>query len=72
MRTRTQRIDARTDVMTGVNDHDTTLCQALMELCATIDDAAERTAEAHEETRKAIDQLGDALTKGLRQAAEVR
>ena len=48
MRTRAQRIDARTDVMEGVDDRDSTICQAIIELCATIDDAAERIADAAE------------------------
>jgi hypothetical protein len=72
MRTRTERIEARRDVMEGVGDHDVTLCQALIEVCRTIDDASERIADAHDETRKAIDQLTDDLAKHLKDATLVR
>lgn len=68
MRTRTERMEARRDVMQGVNDHDVTVCQAILELCRTLDDAAERLAETNDETRKAIDQLSDDLGRRLKQA----
>ena len=57
MRTRAERIEARRDVMEGVGDTDVTVVQAILELCATIDDASERIADAQDETRKAIDQF---------------
>jgi hypothetical protein len=63
MRTRTQRLDARRDVMEGVGDHDVTIVQALMEVCRTIDDASERIAEAYDNTRQAIDQNDDRPSK---------
>jgi methyl-accepting chemotaxis protein len=68
MRTRTERIEARGDVMHGANDHDVTLCQAVLELCQTIDDAAERLADASDELRKSIDQLNDDLRQSIRHA----
>lgn len=72
MRTRTQRLDARREIMGGVNDHDTTLVEAMMELCATLDDLGERVAESSDETRKAVDQLAADvgwLLKQTKQAA---
>jgi hypothetical protein len=72
MRTRTERMDERRDVMAGANDQDVALCHALMELCRTIDDASERIAEAHDETRKAIDQMSDDVGRHLKQTTLVR
>jgi hypothetical protein len=72
MRTRTERSEARRDVMNGVDDHDVTLCQAIMELCRTLDDVAERLAESNDETRKSLDQLADDLGRHLRQTTVVR
>ena len=46
MRTLTERSEARPEVMQGVNDHDVTLIEAIMELCRHIDDASERIAAA--------------------------
>ncbi len=63
MRTRTERLEARADIMEGANDHDVTLCQALMEVCRTIEEASERIAAAHDETRLAIDGLADRIAK---------
>jgi hypothetical protein len=63
MRTRTQRLDARREIMKGVNDHDTTMVEAILELCDTLDDLGERFADAHDETRKAIDGLADQFGK---------
>ena len=57
MRTQTQRREARDEVMQGVNDHDATLVEALMEVCRHIDDASERIAAAHAETAAAIERL---------------
>lgn len=72
MRTRTERQEARREIMHGVNDNDTTLVEAIMELCRTIDDASERLADAHDETRKAIDALSDDVGKQLKQTTLVR
>jgi hypothetical protein len=72
MRTRTERSEARRDVMSGVDDRDVTLCQAILELCSTIDDASERIAEAHDETRKALDQLADDIGRYLKHTTVVR
>ena len=69
MRTRSERMAARHDVMEGANDHDVTLCQAIMELCRTLDDVADRLELANDETRKAIDQLSDDLGKHVKAAA---
>jgi hypothetical protein len=69
MRTRTERLEARHDLMEGTGDHDVTIVQALVEVCRTIDDNAERLAESHDELRKAIEQLGSDLDKVLRQAS---
>jgi hypothetical protein len=63
MRTRTQRQEARREIMKGVNDHDTTLVEAILELCDTLDDVAERLADASDETRKSVERLSDDLTK---------
>jgi hypothetical protein len=70
MRTRSERMAARHDVMAGVNDHDTTLVEAVMELCRTLDDLAERLETANDETRKAIDGLRDDLSRHAKQAAQ--
>jgi hypothetical protein len=72
MRTRTQRMEDRRDVMHGVNDHDTTLCQAILELCSTIDDASERLADAQDEMRKVIEAMSDAVNRQLKQSTLVR
>lgn len=72
MRTRTERMEARHDVMEGVSDRDVTIVQALLELCRTIDDASERIAEAHDETRKAIDAMSDGIGRQLKQTTLVR
>jgi hypothetical protein len=58
--------------MEGVNDHDATIVQAILELCATVDDASERTAEAYDETRQAIERMGDAVERLLKQSTFVR
>jgi len=71
MRTRTQRMEARRDVMSGVDDRDVTLVQAILELCSTLDDVAERLADSNDETRKSLDQLSDDLGRALK-AAGVR
>jgi hypothetical protein len=70
MRTRTERMEDRRDVMEGVADHDVTLCQALIEVCRTIDDASERIADAHNETRLALERMSDAVERQLKQTAE--
>jgi hypothetical protein len=57
MRTLTERREARDEVMKGVNDHDVTLVEAVMELCRHIDDASERIAAAHAATAAAIERL---------------
>ena len=57
MRTLTERREARAEVMQGVNDHDVTLIEAIMELCRHIDDASERIAAAHAATAAAIERL---------------
>jgi|HubBroStandDraft_6_1064221.scaffolds.fasta_scaffold498310_3 hypothetical protein len=72
MRTPSQRADARREIMAGVNDHDTTLCEALMELATTIDEASQRIADAHRETARAIDAMTDDVGKQLKQTTLVR
>lgn len=57
MRTRTERNEARLEIMHGVNDHDTTVVEAIMELCRTLDELGERMAAAHHETFEAIERL---------------
>jgi hypothetical protein len=69
MRTRAERMEARRDVMQGVDDRDVTVCQAIMELCRTLDDVAERLETSTDETRKAIDQLSDEVGKAVKAAA---
>jgi hypothetical protein len=71
MRTRTQRQEARREIMKGVNDHDTTLVEAILELCDTLDDVAERLADASDETRKSVERLSDDPTKHWKQEAWV-
>jgi hypothetical protein len=71
MRTRTQRQEARREIMKGVNDHDTTLVEAILELCDTLDDVAERLADASDETRKSVERLSDDLTKHWKREAWV-
>ena len=68
MRTRTERMEARREVMHGVNDHDTTTVEAILELCATLDDLGERLAESNDEVRKSLDQMSD-LGRHMKQAA---
>jgi hypothetical protein len=68
MRTRTQRLDARREVMHGVNDHDTTMVEAILELCATLDDLGERLAESSDESRKSLDAVSDLLATALTKA----
>jgi predicted transcriptional regulator len=62
-------MEARRDVMQGVDDRDVTVCQAIMELCRTLDDVAERLETSTDETRKAIDQLSDEVGKAVKAAA---
>jgi hypoxanthine-guanine phosphoribosyltransferase len=69
MRTRAERMEARRDVMQGVDDRDVTVCQAIMELCRTLDDVAERLETSTDETRKAIVQLSDEVGKAVKAAA---
>jgi hypothetical protein len=64
MRTRAQRIDARTDVMEGVDSRDTTIVEAILELCATIDDAAERVSESQAATGAALERFVLECAKG--------
>ena len=72
MRTPSQRQEARRDIMTAVNDHDVTLCEALMELATTIDEASQRIADAHRETARAIDLMSDDVGRQLKQSTLVR
>jgi predicted transcriptional regulator len=62
-------MEARRDVMQGVDDRDVTVCQAIMELCRTLDDVAERLETSTDETRKAIDHLSDEVGKAVKAAA---
>ena len=60
MRTRTQRIEDRA----GIDEHE--LGEAALEICRTIDDAAERLADKLDELEKftrALDALIGALSK---------
>jgi hypothetical protein len=57
MRTLTERLETRREIMAGVNDHDTTVVEAILELCRTLDELGERTAAAHHETSEAIERL---------------
>jgi hypothetical protein len=57
MRTTSERAAIRREIMDGVNDHDATVVEAIMELCKTLDELGERMAAAHDETFKAIDRL---------------
>jgi hypothetical protein len=69
MRTRTERIEARRDVMSGVGDHDVTMVQAILELCSTLDDLGERLVDSNDETRKALDALAADIAKTIRAVA---
>ena len=58
MRTRAQRIQDRASFLTKPYEEPAVmLAHAISELCYSIDDVGERIVEAHNETRKAIDQL---------------
>ena len=57
MRTLAEREEARREIMQGVNDHDTTIVEAIMELCRHIDDASQTMAAAHRATCAAIERL---------------
>ena len=70
MRTRAQRIQDRASFLTKPYEEPAVmLAHAISELCYSIDDMGERIAEAHDETRKAIDQLSAAIGKQLKEAA---
>lgn len=70
MRTRAQRIQDRASFLTKPYEEPAVmLTHAISELCYTIDDASAQIAEAHEETRKAIDQLSAAIDKQLKEVA---
>ena len=71
MRTRTQREEARREIMQGVNDADATIVEAVLELCRSLDDTAERLEAASEETRKAVERLSDDFGKHLKSEAWV-
>jgi hypothetical protein len=71
MRTRTQREEARREIMQGVNDADSTIVEAVLELCRSLDDTAERLEAASEETRKAVERLSDDFGKHLKSEAWV-
>jgi hypothetical protein len=71
MRTRTQREEARREIMQGVNDADSTIVEAVLELCRSLDDTAERLEAASEETRKAVERLSDDFGKHLKSEASV-
>jgi hypothetical protein len=76
MRTLAQRIEARREVKQGANDSDCTLIEALVELCTTMDDAAQTIAAAvamaQDETRRSLDTLRDEVTAQLADALKVR
>jgi hypothetical protein len=69
MRTRTEREDALTEIEQAANDHDVMMVRALLELCRRIDEASERVADAHDETRQAIDALSESLNRRLQAVA---
>ena len=71
MRTRTQREEARREIMQGVNDADATVVEAVLELCRSLDDVAERLEAASEETRKSVERLSDDFSKHLKSEAWV-
>ena len=71
MRTRTQREEARREIMQGVNDADSTIVEAVLELCRSLDDTAERLEAASEETRNAVERLSDDFGKHLKSEARV-
>jgi hypothetical protein len=66
MRTPSQRQADRKEIMEGVSDSDVTVCEAILELCRTIDDASERTVAAHEGLRETIAQLDADLKQAVR------
>jgi hypothetical protein len=49
--------------MEGVSDNDKRIVQAILELCATLDDASQRIAEA---TATALHELGEKLASHLK------
>jgi hypothetical protein len=66
MRTPSQRLADRREVMQGVNDSDATICEAILELCRTLDDASERAVEAQVDLRQTIEQLSADLKEAVR------
>lgn len=72
MRTPTERMEARRDVMAGTNDHDVTIAQAILELCTTIEEASERIAAAHGETARSIDAMNDFIDQRAPRVTVVR
>jgi hypothetical protein len=69
MRTRTEREDALAEIEKAANDHDVGMILALLEICRRIEEASERVAGAHDETRQAIDGLSESLNRRLRAVA---
>jgi hypothetical protein len=58
MRTLSERLADRKELMEGVSDHDVTICEAILELCRTLDDAGELVASEQKRLREALDQVG--------------
>jgi hypothetical protein len=69
MRTLTQRTETRREIMEGCNNTDVTVVEALMELALTIEEASTRIAEAHDETRLAIERISDEVGRHLKATA---
>lgn len=66
MRTLSERTAARREIMAGCNNTDVTVVEALMELALTIEEASARIADAHDETRQAIDRISDEVGRQLK------
>ena len=77
MRTRTQRIQDRASTRPilmqepAVMLTHATIVEAVLELCRSLDDTAERLEAASEETRKAVERLSDDFGKHLKSEAWV-
>jgi hypothetical protein len=72
MRTLSEAQEARREVMKGTDSRDVTICEALMELANTIEEASLRIAEAHRETARSIDLMSDDVGRQLKGATLVR
>ncbi len=63
MRNASERAAIRREIMQGVNDADTTVVEAILELCRTLDELGQNMAAAQAETRLAIDRMSHDVSR---------